>query len=87
MFSKWSLHEIWGEEDFQSQIDDLYKKINRLERPGYYRQNQTSGEVKKYRPKQHERPIVRQLKEQVEQLTKRQSDRNEAARQYQERVD
>ena len=72
-----------GDEDLQSQIDELYKEINRLERPGHYRQNRESGEVKKYRPKQHERPIVRQLKEQVE----RQRDRDEAARQYQERLD
>ena len=76
-----------GDEDLQPQIDRLYRMINEAERPGEYRQNHKSGEFKKYRARQEDRRQLKEWKAELEKLTRRQNDRDEAARQYQERMD
>ena len=47
-----------GEDDLQPQIDRLYQLIWETERPGEFRQNHRSGEVKAYRARPADRRQV-----------------------------
>ena len=63
-----------GDGDLQPQIDRLYRMINETERPGEYRQNQQSGEFKKFRARPEDRRQLKEWKAELERLTRRQND-------------
>ena len=64
-----------GEEDIGTKTSELYRLINRLEKSGCTRTNKTTGEVKPHRHRPHEREQIRAWKEELEEQTRRQSER------------
>ena len=73
-----------GVEDLEARIAELYRLIQETEKPGEFRQNHKSGQVKPFRARPQDRAQVRRWKAELEVLTRRQHDRVEAARIYQQ---
>ena len=71
-------------EEIGARISKTYKLINSLEKPGYARTNKRTGQVLPWRLPPHEREQIRLWREELEQLTRRQSERIRLQREYQQ---
>ena len=72
-----------GTANLETRINRLYQLIQETERPGEFRQNHLSGEVKPFLGRPSDRQQVKRWKAELKTLTRRQHDREEATRLHQ----